>query len=420
MKISFLENGLDSLKKGSISLLKYEEIKVSDDESRLDKSRFYFLKDAILNIQHGIEILFKHLLLSHNELLIFSEIGTNVQQALKERRIRNYDSVFQTSFSNKIHTVTFTESVERLINICGITFSKRIKEKLSKIEGYRNQIIHSEIYFDEGDISELFDGFIDELDFFFYKWIGEEYLSITGYGDLKRNFEIYSEILLKNGQGIKNDVLAALVEILSETKIAVGLNEVRRVTDINKATNFISAIFSKKFQFGLDLYNNYSSGDIRSINRLDDEHFAIHAGDMDCKFVFKFKSLIIAMSSVFDDHSPMIFFECDNDEILIAKSELSEASYGILMLESVYDRKSNQNYIGSSQKHTFMTEVIDNYYDNEIQPDYENQFQFLTKGIFCYINIQRLGYEAGSFILNKFRNVEGESFEIELRKIMNK
>src|SRR5688572_14759722 len=140
MEISFLDNGLDSLKKGFESLKEYEELalQVNDKTSK----KYFKLKDSILNVQHGVEILIKHILNKENELLLFSQIDNHVKNALSEKKRSNLKSVFETSHGKLIHTATFKESLDRLVKICGIDISIKLGKKLVKLEEFRNQIMH--------------------------------------------------------------------------------------------------------------------------------------------------------------------------------------------------------------------------------------------------------------------------------------
>lgn len=111
MRLHFLESGIDSLKKGFDYLIQYEECYHT---KRKSKNRYYFLKDSILFIQHGIEILLKQVLISHSEYLIFSQIDENVKKGYKEKKDKNLKSVFESSFKSKLHTVSFQEAIDRI------------------------------------------------------------------------------------------------------------------------------------------------------------------------------------------------------------------------------------------------------------------------------------------------------------------
>lgn len=67
MEYSLLENGIDSLKKAKTNIEEYEKYHKG--------SSYDFLKDAIIFLNHGIEILLKYILSKQNESLIFTDIN---------------------------------------------------------------------------------------------------------------------------------------------------------------------------------------------------------------------------------------------------------------------------------------------------------------------------------------------------------
>ena len=127
MRLSLIENGLDSLHKGYKSLIEYEDLSIKNED---DYQKSILLKDAILNTHHGIEILMKYILSAHNELLVFSNIDNDVQNAYKEKHQKCLNSIFESSNIDKVHTVSFSEAFERLksmlnsnqivTDVCGI------------------------------------------------------------------------------------------------------------------------------------------------------------------------------------------------------------------------------------------------------------------------------------------------------------
>ncbi|MFW5795101.1 MAG: hypothetical protein ACOCV1_06415, partial [Bacillota bacterium] len=181
MKISLLDNGLDSLKKGFSYLKTYEKEYHLEEEN---EKRFYLLKDAILSVHHGIEILLKYILYKESEYLILSEINENVKNAFVDKRNKKLKSIFETNLSDKIHTVSFEESIERIEKICGFILKNSLSQKFMKLQKYRNQIIHAEFNFNENEINKLFDGLVDDIDGFLKDTIGNEYKTLTGYGEL--------------------------------------------------------------------------------------------------------------------------------------------------------------------------------------------------------------------------------------------
>ena len=120
MIIDMLNNGMDSLKRGFSSYLKYEEI-VKEKET-LTLEDYFVLKQAVLSTHHGVEILLKCILNKKSEFLIVDEIDSNYKEAYKEKNQNGYQSVFQTSKAQKIHTITYCEYDEAF---CSEEGSKR-------------------------------------------------------------------------------------------------------------------------------------------------------------------------------------------------------------------------------------------------------------------------------------------------------
>ncbi|WP_339168994.1 hypothetical protein NSQ55_21325 [Paenibacillus sp. FSL H7-0943] len=94
MKYGLLENGVDSLKSAYNSI---------DKISLLIEGVEHNIKDAILSLNHAIEILFKLILKQKNEYLIFSDIG-KYMNAKKQMLIQGKSNVFEVS--SELKTVT--------------------------------------------------------------------------------------------------------------------------------------------------------------------------------------------------------------------------------------------------------------------------------------------------------------------------
>ena len=73
MKITFLENGIDSLQKGFQSFLDYENRTINSEPSLDD---YFVLKQAVLSTHHGVEILMKYILYMKSEFLIVDKIDS--------------------------------------------------------------------------------------------------------------------------------------------------------------------------------------------------------------------------------------------------------------------------------------------------------------------------------------------------------
>ena len=237
MQISLIENGVDSLIKGFENLKKYEEMFFVD---RAGPNRFFTLKDAILNVHHGIEVLFKQILLNKNELLVFSDIDSTLKKSFKEKNQKKLQSIFQVD--NSPHTVTLREAIDRLAAFCDIQLDNKLAIKINQLEKYRNQITHSAVFLSEEEINKTFDGLIDCIDTFFIKFLANEYTSITGYDNLKVAFNEYKVAAGNTENSIKNEAIEKLIVAFEKSGISMGQNSTKIITDIDIATQIINLI----------------------------------------------------------------------------------------------------------------------------------------------------------------------------------
>ena len=417
MKLSLIENGLDSLHSGYKALNKYYSLLVShgDDDSKSIK-----LKRAIIDTHHGIEILMKYILSSHNELLIFSNIDNNVKNAYKEKHQKNLSSIFESSNIDKVHTVTFSEAFERLNTICNHTFSDDFKEKIDLLEKYRNRLTHAEISIDDQDIILLFDNLLDELDMYLFSNIGVAYKTLSGYSELIKNHDVYKDWLTKNHMDLKASVLSTLTSIFQTLSINMGVNEVKRITDVNVCQKLFENLFSEGFKLGCDFYNGTCSGDIGYIKRISDKHFSLYARDNNGEEIFSFRSLIIYNPQFSSDFSPIFILESNQDD------ELSNIELANRREE--YCKKGK--YVIDGLRISTETEVI---YDpeklNELLFEIDNATpsytyhhitKYVSKTILCMINIQGLDYGRFDRLVSNYYECDGEELTIRLRESLNK
>ncbi|HHX4174505.1 TPA: hypothetical protein ACU910_007125, partial [Burkholderia contaminans] len=178
MKISLIDNGLDSLRKAYSFLKEYEDLREAGAE---EVQRFFKLKDAILSMQHGIEILLKYLLSSRNEILLFSEINQKLRAAYAKRRAGDIEHLYD---NDDVHTVTFKESIDRLNDICGLEISEKLRKDLLKVEKWRNSITHAAILQNEQEVSGVLARLMPRLDDFFSPTIGDAYVQGQGRSEL--------------------------------------------------------------------------------------------------------------------------------------------------------------------------------------------------------------------------------------------
>lgn len=410
MKISLLENGLDSLKKGFDHLNRYEEMFLIEESGT---ERFFVLKDAVLSIHHGIEILFKEALKESNELLVFSEIDKNLKKAFTQKRQNNFSSLFEAN--PNLHTVNFIEAIDRVQKICGYDIRENFYKKLLKLQGYRNQITHSEVLIDEIELNSVFEGLVDDIDIFFSDAIGEQYSTITGYSALKANYEEYLQSLEESKQEIKKNAIEKYLEAFKKCSISMGENEVKTLSDINVVTKLIDTLYNSELRFGTDLYNGFCSGNLNKIKRVDKNRFSLFTKDNNAEYIFKFKTMLIFMPKVGEDFSPIIFFESDEDKIDSSIEKFIEIdNYDRKVVSGIYfEDKNTVEWDPEKQNEYYMQEEYDEYF---VARRHHTVRQFLSPGVFCFINVQLLNYGRMDKILRDFGVSTLKQIEVVFRK----
>jgi len=284
--------------------------------------------------------------------------------------------------------------------------------------------MHSEIYFNEADILALFDNFLEELDIIFYKSIGSEYKTISGYSDLKENFDKYQELATNEQLKLKSKVIKRFLEIFDEVELGIGEKDVLMISDINKATKIFSKLFESDFNFGTDVYNMFCSGNVASIKRFDDERFVLFTKDNQSEYIFKFKSLIIYIPEIEEQSSPLIFIESAEDKI---EPDLEKFVVNHSPTENIREIKylSGVNFIEENRMTFDGDEINELYqnieYDDSFQiPEYYNIYRFYTEGIFCFLNIQALLYsKQNKYLVYNHNDLKGKELQVKIRQSLN-
>lgn len=128
-RITLLENGIHSLERGFDSVDEY--LRKEEDE--------FLLKEAILFIHHGIELLLKQLLAQESRFLIFS----NLRRVVKKQRHANQESIDIFSLENPPHTITYRDAIDRVDAFLDAPeFNHHLQHDLRELNRMRNQIEH--------------------------------------------------------------------------------------------------------------------------------------------------------------------------------------------------------------------------------------------------------------------------------------
>lgn len=157
LKISLVENGLHSLRNGITSFDKY--IQITDSSKRSSKNRF-LLRDSVMSLHHGIELLMKEVLVRKSEFLIFEKLD----DAAAKQKSANAQGIGIFSLENPPRTVTYEEAINRVeafIKPEQLTID--LRKKLSQLNLLRNQLEHYAIDINESDIVQLISGIREPL-----------------------------------------------------------------------------------------------------------------------------------------------------------------------------------------------------------------------------------------------------------------
>lgn len=411
MTIDMLNNGMDSLKRGFSSYLKYEEVVKEKETPTLED--YFVLKQAVLSTHHGVEILLKCILNKKSEFLIVDEIDSNYKEAYKEKNQNGYQSVFQTSKAQKIHTITYEEALSRVKYLGNNDLPEALERKLKELNTVRNALTHAEVVIEDIDVEKIFDKLLLDLDVLFWRAIGSEYSTFYGYSEIKANYDSYMTFLSEHQMTIKKKALAALFSTQEKTEQYSGQNEVIYIEDSTIARKFMKSL-QTELDFGMDLYNGWCSGKTK-IKITDDGHVSFWAGDNKGDYIIKFKSMIICVPNITTNESPIIIFEADNDQV--------EPEYQDYVTNGCLEGLCIQS---QPQVITYDPKEI---YDFSMHCEYDEAFtipphyeivRFLNRRIFGCFNIQGLSYWNFHKLLSKAENMTGAQVAEELRESLAK
>jgi hypothetical protein len=141
LKINLRENGIHSLWRGIES---FEEYDRTQNEM--------LLKDAIMFLHHGVELLMKEVLVKHSPFLIFEDL----KDASKKQRQADSSGVGIFFLERAPKTVTFEEAINRVdAFIRPPELTDDLQTSLSELNRLRNQLEHYAIEADKEKITQL-------------------------------------------------------------------------------------------------------------------------------------------------------------------------------------------------------------------------------------------------------------------------
>ena len=383
MKISLIENGLDSLKKGYDFLTAHEQTQV---DHSTDMVRFSLLKDSILSVQHGIEILFKYVLRKNNEVLLYSDLNAKLKSAFVSRRNGEIQELFQ---ADGVHTVSFKESLERARDICGINIPEKLQKKLLKVEKWRNALMHSAVSLPEQEVSGVLRGLMRDLDQFFSAEIGVEY--ITGQGRLALE-RAYNMLLASSSHvnSTKAIVVRRLIDALREHGIAnVTSPGVFMIDDVKKANGVLEEIQGEDISYGCDAINYHCSGKAEVNGATANGAYRIYTHDNQSYYDVGLKGIVVYVPALDDELSPLIFIYSSGLKSLTSNPLLHNVN-GVEVQEGVALEGGSEVWDANEVR-----ELMGRIHSDEGAEELggaRNIYRFITPGCAMFLNIQKLRY----------------------------
>lgn len=149
MNYTLLKNGIDSLK----SVYTNSE----DFKAELEDGRHY-VKDSVIYLSHGIEILLKHLIAQDSQSLLFVNTDKYIA-AKKKKEVESLKDVFDAD--PYLRTITLDEAMNRIEYICDIKIPKELKAAIHFVKKQRNKLMHFGISLNADEMND----FLDTLEF---------------------------------------------------------------------------------------------------------------------------------------------------------------------------------------------------------------------------------------------------------------
>ncbi|HDR3890660.1 hypothetical protein CN505_11910 [Bacillus cereus] len=144
MKFTLLDNGADSLKSA------YENLETLKNIAEGGQHR---LKDSVIFLNHGVELLLKLILKKHSPSLMFDKINEYLEAKQKLKKKEDAKTVFD--INKKLKTVSLFEALTRVEYLCDIDIPENFRGSILYVNKIRNQFMHYEVELDEQETETL-------------------------------------------------------------------------------------------------------------------------------------------------------------------------------------------------------------------------------------------------------------------------
>lgn len=168
IEMSLLENGADSFKEASDKIEKissFGSVLTQDIVSIMPHN----MKDAVLSLNQGIELLFKLILKNTKEYLVFADISKYM--AAKEKMKPEKPELKNVLDVNpNLKTISLYEAIRRIKYLCDYDLPSELEITVEYLNKIRNQFMHYEISLNYEEIQDLLEklkiGYKLSYDFF--------------------------------------------------------------------------------------------------------------------------------------------------------------------------------------------------------------------------------------------------------------
>ena len=158
LKMGLLDNGSHSLKRG---------FEVWGQWNSTEDA--WLLKESIIWVHHGVELLLKQLLVQNNEFLVFQDVNKAVERlgVLRKREGMEHADVLDLfEHDDKVTSIGFKHLLERVaitLSIDELNENSKLRKNLDKLTRFRNKIVHYSIEINTFETASLISNILDPL-----------------------------------------------------------------------------------------------------------------------------------------------------------------------------------------------------------------------------------------------------------------
>lgn len=245
-KLTLKQNGLHSLERGMETFIKYE--RTSDDKSD------FLLKEAVMFINHGVELLMKQVLVDKvGEHMIYTDIDKAITKVIEAKA--KDKTVF--NLEDPVHTADYSKVLERGRGYLNspLLFKKTVQEKnrpespdglyeyLCKLNKLRNQIEHYGIEKEEDSVKDLIKNLKDPLIDFFKNYYPNELRNVEKIWN-DANTQINTDIVIQpilQQVGTNNSLLIICEGANDEAVLNILIEKIKQKYGIDRNIRVVAA-----------------------------------------------------------------------------------------------------------------------------------------------------------------------------------